>query len=101
MLVTALLAVRRLGLRTAIPSSLLAFVVVVLVWLRRAPPPLSAGRSTPAAAKVNASMARLDAELRRAMDPRWFRGAGERIADRSPPAGLQVAIDRVHVRPSV
>ena len=88
-----LLAPRRLGWR--IPPVLLSALLLLLVWLRRLRRPLSAGT---ASARLNASMTRLDAELRRAMDPRWFQGAGERITCRSPPVALQSMIARYLVR---
>ena len=102
---TTLPALRRLGWRAATPLLLLSsLLLLLLVWLRRARPlgltasrSLSAGGAT--SAKLPASMPQLDAELRRAMDPRWFQGAGERIKDRSPPIALQEAIASAQVRP--
>ena len=46
----------------------------------------------------DAQFDRLEAELRLAMDPRWFRGAGERVVDRSPPRSLLAAIARPYAQ---
>lgn len=70
--------------------------------LRRPRPWNGGGKPQHAVADVarssHARFDRLDAELRLAMDPRWFRGAGERVVDRSPPRSLLAAIARPYAQ---
>eukprot|EP01043_Picozoa_sp_COSAG02_P045508 COSAG02_NODE_4167_length_5679_cov_8.313799_1_plen_223_part_00 len=66
----------------------------LLQWLRG----ISTKHRLEVPAEDAASRARIEDELRLVMSPRWFHGAGMRITDNLPPAGLVASIASAQVQ---